>query len=368
MHLQRAAGWIGRTNSARALADWKRVRRLMQDQPRSRSNDQLRALVGGQLLSFGWREGMTAEEAKLYAEEALGFAREAGDRQHELSLLGAYGRVLAAGGGKADDYVRLVREAQRLPKVGADPESDLLLNGLLCQACSRAGLFRDALGANDAGLAAVDTPGNANTGAVLGHSLEQRVGFNVAHWVRCLRAYPLVALGRLEEAELWLARLMQIEDDRIEPIIQLSRTSRGRTGLASRRVGRRQMARYRGCSLRRTIGNPVCFQSSLPLSRHLASLVDGDFAAPNTFPGRIRNRPPARRGLDYEARLLAWLAHTYVRAGDMARAIQISALKRGKPRAGAPIVTRNVDAAIAGAMAFGPPWAGPTGPPKPRIA
>ena len=100
MHLQRAARWIGRTNSARALADWKKVRRLMWDQPRSKTNDRLRALAGGQLLSFGWREGMAAEEAKLYAEEALRFAREAGDRQHELSLLGAYGRIMAAGGAR----------------------------------------------------------------------------------------------------------------------------------------------------------------------------------------------------------------------------------------------------------------------------
>ncbi len=64
MHLQRAARWIGRTNSARALADWKKVRQLMQGQPRSRTNDQLRALAGGQVLSFGWREGMTAEESE----------------------------------------------------------------------------------------------------------------------------------------------------------------------------------------------------------------------------------------------------------------------------------------------------------------
>jgi len=93
MHLQRAARWIGRTNSARALEDWKKVRRLMQDQPRSETNDQLRALCGGQLLTFGWREGMEAEEAKLYAEEALRYAREAGNRKHEMMLLGAYGRT-----------------------------------------------------------------------------------------------------------------------------------------------------------------------------------------------------------------------------------------------------------------------------------
>ena len=352
MHLQRAARWIGRTNSARALADWKKVRRLMQGQPRSRTSDQLRALAGGQLLSFGWREGMTAEEAKLYAEEALGFAREIGDRQHELSLLGAYGRVLAAGGGKADDYVRLVREAQRLTKVGASPESDLLLNGLLCQACSRAGLFRDALDANDVGLAAVDTPGNAHNGGVLGHSLEQRVGFNVAHWVRCLRAYPLLALGRLEEAGLWLDRLMQLENAGIEPIIQYIP-----------HWCAVELAWHRGdvVAAKRHASEVVQFaeQSSIrfvfvkaSLCQGIASLVESDVdGAEQHFLTALATARQGSAGLDYEARLLARLAHTYVRSGAMERAIQVSgeAMEVARRRTDR---YAECDAAISGAMAL----------------
>src|SRR5258708_31587872 len=87
MHLQRSERWVGRTNSGRALADWKKIRGMMRDQPRSRENDELRALAGGQLLTFGWREGMPVEEAKTYAEEALGYAREAGNRRHEALLI-----------------------------------------------------------------------------------------------------------------------------------------------------------------------------------------------------------------------------------------------------------------------------------------
>jgi adenylate cyclase len=87
MHLQRSARWVGRTNSGRALADWKKIRKMMQDQPRSKENDELRALAGGQLLTFGWREGMPVEEAKTYVDEALGYAREAGNRRHEALLI-----------------------------------------------------------------------------------------------------------------------------------------------------------------------------------------------------------------------------------------------------------------------------------------
>jgi adenylate cyclase len=332
MHLQRAARWIGRTNSARALADWKKVRRLMQGQPRSRTNDQLRSLAGGQLLSFGWREGMPAEEAKLYAEEALQFAREAGDRQHEVRLLGAYGRIMAAGG-KADDYVRLVREALALSEPGANPESDLLLNGLLCQACSRAGLPREALAASDAALEAIDVPGDPNAGAILGHSVEQMVGFNVAHWARCLRANPLIALDRLEEAELWLARLLQIEDSRIEPIIQYIPHWLA-TDLAWHR-GTAAVARWHAAEVVR-----YAEQSAVPylgvkalLCEGLAASTAGDFAAAEQhILAALATARQSGAGLDYEARLLALLTDTYTRAGDVARAIRTLAEARATAR------------------------------------
>ena len=144
MHLQRSARWVGRTNSGRALADWKKIRGMMQDQPRSKENDELRALAGGQLLTFGWREGMPVEEAKIYVEEALGYAREAGNRRHEAMLIAGYGRIVAANG-SADDYIRLVREALAVLDAEANPAEALLLNGLLCQANMLAGFVGHAL-------------------------------------------------------------------------------------------------------------------------------------------------------------------------------------------------------------------------------
>ncbi len=141
MHLQRSARWVGRTNSGRALADWKKIRKMMQDQPRSKENDELRALAGGQLLTFGWREGMPVEEAKTYVEEALGYARGAGNRRHEAMLIAGYGRIIAASG-SADEYIRLVREALAVLDAEANPAEALLLNGLLVPGQHARGLRR----------------------------------------------------------------------------------------------------------------------------------------------------------------------------------------------------------------------------------
>ena len=326
MHLQRAARWIGRTNSARALSDWKKVRRMMRDQPRSETNDQLRALAGGQLLTFGWHEGMAAEEAKLYAEEALHYARETGNRKHEVMLLGAYGRIMAANGA-ADDYVRLVREGLALTDASANPEGNLLLNGLLCQAYSRAGLFREALNANDAALAAIETQSDTGTGSVvLGLSVGQMVGFDVAHWVRCLRSKLLVMLGRFDEAELWLARLLQIEPSEIEPFHQFIPHAaavemawhRGDAGVAKWHAS--EIARYAEQS-----AIPFILVAAL-LGHGLSASTSGDYAAAeHYFLKALETARQGRAGLENEAKLLAYLAETYIRAGDDARAAQTAA-------------------------------------------
>src|SRR5262249_1094616 len=64
LYLQRAARWVGRTNSAEAIRNWKKIRSLLSEEPSTATTDGLRALASGQILSSGWREGMPSEEAK----------------------------------------------------------------------------------------------------------------------------------------------------------------------------------------------------------------------------------------------------------------------------------------------------------------
>ncbi len=113
-HLERSARWIGRTNSAEGLKSWKKVRALLDHQPRSEQNDRRRVFASLQILDFGWREGISADEAKPYAEVALKLA------PNEPILLAGYGRFLAASGA-ADDYVRVMQHALTLtPSEGDD--------------------------------------------------------------------------------------------------------------------------------------------------------------------------------------------------------------------------------------------------------
>jgi adenylate cyclase len=320
MQLQRSARWVGRTNSGRALADWKKIRRMMRDQPRSKENDELRALAGGQLLQFGWREGMPVEEARTYAEEALGYAREAGNRRHEALLIAGYGRIVAANG-SADDYVRLVREALAVLDAKANPEEALLLNGLLCQANLLAGLVVDGFNANSAALDLIDEERGGKAGVVLGLTVGQMVGFDVRYWMKCLQVRPLVMLGRFSDADDRLARLFQLDPADAEPLHQgiphwvaVELAWFRNDALAAKRHAN-ELARFAAQA-----ANPY-WSVVASFGQGLAASTAGDFMqADGFFRQALDASRRSRAGLEFEARMLAFQADNLMRAGDPQRA------------------------------------------------
>lgn len=335
MHLQRGARWIGRTNSGRALADWKKIRGMMRDQPRSKENDELRALACGQLLTFGWREGMATGEAKTYVDEALAYAREAGNRKHEALLIAGYGRIVAANG-SADEYVKLVQEALAVTDAESNPEGALLLTGLLCQAYMLSGHVGDALSANVAALKMIDDESQGNAGVVLGLSVGQMVGFDVPHWIKCLRIRPLVMLGRFAEADEWLAKVFQVDPENIEPLHQgvphffAVELAWFRDDANSARRHADEVARYANQAT-----SP--YWSVLTNFCHgLAASTKGDFLdADDLFQEALEISRASRTGLEFEARILAIRADNLHRAGEprLARQVAMEALGVARQRA-----------------------------------
>ena len=75
----RAAIWVGANDPSQALRSWKKVRELLLDQPPSQPINFLKMAACGQIVNFGWREGMSAEDARVYFEEAKQLAMVLGD-------------------------------------------------------------------------------------------------------------------------------------------------------------------------------------------------------------------------------------------------------------------------------------------------
>jgi adenylate cyclase len=332
MHLQRSARWVGRTNSGRALADWKKIRGMMRDQPHSKENDELRALAGGQLLTFGWREGMPIDEARIYVEEALGYARGAGNRRHEAMLIAGYGRIIAASG-SADEYIRLVREALAVLDAKANPAEALLLNGLLCQGSMYAGFAVDALKANSTALDLIDDERRGNAGVVLGLTVGQMVGFDVPQWIKALRVRSLIMLGRFSDADKRLARLFQTDPAEAELLHQ---------GVPHYCAV--ELAWFRNDMLAATrhadqLGR-IATQAAVPywfalasFCQGLAASIAGDFTEANGFFQQALNASRrGKAGLEFEARMLAFQANNLVRAGDAGRAGEVAAEAIGVAR------------------------------------
>ena len=322
-HLQRAARWIGRTNSAEALKSWKKVRALLQDQPRSEHNDRLRALASGQILNFGWQEGMSADEVKPYAEEALKYAR-ASDKMHEPILLGAYGRILAATAA-ADDYVHLVQDAVKLTSKEGDVGRFATVNAMLSQALFMAGRLNEALNAGAVALSAIAEQGGFESSVTLGLNANQILGFDVEHWIKCVRTRILVRLGRFEEAKARLAEVLQTAPERIAPVVRF--IPHFASVEMAWGIGDPDLARKHAAQVAE-----LAEQSAMPYLRvasmvcgGLANATAGDFTlGARELQEAIDFARRARAGLEFEARMLADFSDCLYRAGDLAAALEAS--------------------------------------------
>ena len=206
----RAARWVGTTNPAQAIKHWHQVRVLLRTLERAPDSDGLRAMASGQIAMLGWREGMPAEEARGFVEEAIGWARELDPSMVQL-LLATDGRITVASGGPVDTYIARLNEALALDPQGIDTGRIATLNVFLSQACNMAGLLEDALAASDHALA---------RDSLIRPSDHQFVGFNMEHWVGSLRGRILVRLGRFAEAERQLDEMLRIEPILVDPTIQ----------------------------------------------------------------------------------------------------------------------------------------------------
>src|SRR5204863_5914146 len=143
----RAAVWIGANDPSQALRSWKKVRELLSNLPPSQPINYLKMMASGQIVNFGWREGMSSEDALLYFDEAKQLAVAAGDMRANALIHAAYGRILA-NGGSADEYVARVEEAKGLADAGSDASIQVTLTAVLCHAMWLSGRMHDALTLN----------------------------------------------------------------------------------------------------------------------------------------------------------------------------------------------------------------------------
>jgi tetratricopeptide (TPR) repeat protein len=311
----RAAIWVGANDPSQALRTWKRVRELLVTMPSNPTVDYLRMMASGQIVNFGWREGISPEDAKMYFEEASQIALVSGNMRAGALIYAGYGRILGASG-SADDYVDKIRKAEALARESIDASLQVTLKAVLCHALRLSGRMLDAIAVNTEALEHV-------------REVEQfdrkMLGFDIELWLVAMRGQTLVMLGRESEARPYLDRILAVEASQID-IIHHVIPSLAYVDLA-RATGDAQLAKQhaeRAFSMAMKSGSPylrVYAQAARGLSHVLAGRLDEAIRDLTEALGFARRR---KAGLEHEPRILADLADAHLLNGDFAAAISVS--------------------------------------------
>lgn len=308
----RAAIWVGANDPSQALRSWKKVRELLLDQPRSQPIDYLKMAACGQIVNFGWREGISAEDALVYFEDAKKLALALGDVRANALIHAAYGRILA-NGGSADEYVEKIREAKAIADEGNDPSVQITLKAVLCHALWLSGRLREALEMN------VEATNRAHEIVKFDR---QTLGFDIEAWLTVLRGRTLVMLDRKEEAGPFLDRILQMESGQVDPVHHVMPSMAYVDVAWAQENGRlAQEHADRAFAIALKSGNPylrvyaqACRGLSHIVSGRLTSAIE-DLSDALSF---ARSR---KAGLENEPRILADLANAYRLNGETATAL-----------------------------------------------
>jgi len=303
----RSAVWIGANDPNQAMRSWKKVRELLANLPPSQPINYLKMMAAGQIVNFGWREGISAQDALVYFEEAKQLAVALGDARANALIHAAYGRILA-NGGSADEYVEKIREAKAIADKGNDTSVQITLKAVLCHALRMSGFMAEALQLN--------MEATEEAGKIVKFD-RQMLGFDVEIWLTVMRGQTLMMLGRKDEARPFLDRIIQLEDGQIDTLhhvipswayVDLAWVE-GNVGLAQEHAERAyHLAIKSGNPYMRVYGQ-ACRGLSHVVARRLTSAIQ-DFSDALSF---ARSR---KAGLEAEPRILADLANAYRLNGD----------------------------------------------------
>src|SRR6478672_7728858 len=307
----RAAVWIGANDPSQALRSWRKVRELLSDQPSSTPIDYLRMMACGQIVNFGWREGISAEDASVYFDEAKGLAMALGDIRANALIHAAYGRILA-NGGSADEYVQKIREAKAIADEGNDASVQITLKAVLCHALWLSGRVSEALRMN------VEATDRADEIVKFDR---QMLGFDIEVWLTVLRGRTLVMLDRREEARPFLDQILRLESGQVDPIHHVM-PSMAYVDLAwaEGNIGLAQTHADRAFSVAVKSGNPY-LRVYAQACRGLSHIVAGRLtSAIEDLSEALRFARSRKAGLENEPRILADLANAYRLNGDSSNA------------------------------------------------
>jgi class 3 adenylate cyclase/tetratricopeptide (TPR) repeat protein len=308
----RAAAWAGLSDIAQAVAHWRKVSELLEGQPDCAEATALALGARLQRLDYGWRLGITEQEAAAHYEAGRELALRAGDQLNLAILTGLYATVRGLAG-HVEEYVELGDETMRLADETGDP--NVRMAGLGSGMYSRLvrGRLAESLALTEEAIALGDQDPRVGSG----------LGLICPYaWSIMLRAWLLALMGYREEPATQMERAMRVarEHEDLETIgfvhglhVWLAHLSGETAGVMAHGTQAYEIGERIGDSFSRALG--VFYLG------WAHSLVGEPAAAVPAIEESIARSREARTGLEQESLRLAALAEALLATGQQERAL-----------------------------------------------
>jgi class 3 adenylate cyclase/tetratricopeptide (TPR) repeat protein len=308
----RAATWAGSNDISEALRHWRKVSELTQALPDSAEAIGLAFAARVWRLNYGWRLGISEQEASAHYEAGRELAQRSDDRASLLLITAMYANVRGVAG-HVEEAGELAEEVDRLSSEIGDPGLRMASLNVPIYSLTVQGRFAEALALTDEGIALSAQDPTLGGGIVMTCPYA---------WCLFMRGVILAAMGYLEEAAPELDRSLRVAQEQGDLEAQ-SWTHNGYVLLA-RYTGEAETVlshATQGYEIAERIGDAFSRIYALYYLGYARLMIGETDEAITVLERSIELAREARTGLEFEAARFAGLAEALLSSGDHQRAL-----------------------------------------------
>jgi tetratricopeptide (TPR) repeat protein len=309
----RAAAWVGLNDIAEALRHWRKVSELVEALPDSAESSALALGARVARLHYGWRLGISEQEATAHYEAGRELAERSGDTVNLLLITAAYANVRGLSG-HVEEYGELAEEVNRLGIEIGDPGLRIATMGATAYARWVRGRLAESLAIVDEGIALGAEDPTLGGGLILACPYA---------WHLMIRGALLTSMGYPEEAAPMLDRALEAAGEHGDH--ETETWTHGNYVALARTTGQQELAlgnATQAYELAERIGD--AFSRTFALyNRGYARIMAGEASeAVIALERSIELGREARTALEQESLRVAALSEALLSAGDCGRALE----------------------------------------------
>jgi len=308
----RAATWVALGDISEAVRHWRKVSELVQALPDSAEAIGLALAARVWRLSYGWRLGISEQEASAHYEAGRELAGRSGDRASLLLITAAYATVRGLAG-HVEEADELAEEVDRLSTELGDPALRMASLNVPIYLHTVQGRLGDALALADEALALGAKDPALGSGIVMTCPYA---------WCLFMRGLILATMGYLEESASEFDRSLRVAQDQGD--LEAQGWAHNGYVVLARYTGELDTVlshATQGYEIAERIGDAFSRVLALFYLGYARLMVGEPDEAIAAIERSIELGRETRTGLDQEAMRIAGLAEALLSAGDHQQAL-----------------------------------------------